>query len=101
MWPGGPRLSLDSDAQTGRRRSWIRRRLGGTRAARLPRGRAELRLLAAHANRKIGRAFTAALAIPHEALDDPVLEGVEADHGKPAAGPQHREGGRQRGLERA
>ncbi len=36
-----------------------------------------------------------------EALDDPVLERVEADHGEPAAGPQHLERRGQRGLERA
>ena len=36
-----------------------------------------------------------------EALDDPVLERVEADHGEPAAGPQHLERVGQRGLERA
>src|SRR5439155_6955874 len=100
MWPGGP-LNLDSYSQTTGRGPGIERGLGGTGADRLPRGRAELGRLAAHADRKVGRAVAAALAIAHEALDDAVLERMEADHREASAGPQHRESGRQCGLEGA
>src|SRR5207244_10136640 len=100
MWPGGP-LGLYSHAESRGRRSRVSRRRSGVRADRLPRGRAELRSLAAHADREVGRTLAAAFAIAHEALDDPILERMEADHREPATGPQHRERGRQRGLEGA
>ena len=37
----------------------------------------------------------------HELLHDPVLERVEADHGEPPTGPQHRDRSGQRRLELA
>src|SRR6478736_4172307 len=58
-------------------------------------------LVAADANREVRRAGTALLARAQEALDDSVLQRMEADDGKPAAGPQHLERLRQRVLERA
>src|SRR5439155_13325570 len=99
--PGSHGLGLYSHAESRGRRSRVSRRLSGVRADRLPRGRAELRSLAAHADREVGRTLAAAFAIAHEALDDPILERMEADHREPATGPQHRERGRQRGLEGA
>src|SRR5436190_12572659 len=100
MWPGGP-LGLYTHTKTCRRRARVRRPLARAGTDRLPRERPQLRLLAALANRKVGWALAAALEVAHEALDEPVFEGVEADHGEPSARTEHRECRRKGGLERA
>src|SRR5262249_8230908 len=92
---------LHPDAQPRRRRARVRGRLASARSNRLAREGAQLRLLAAHAHRKVGWTFAAAFEVAHEALDDAILERVEADHRKPAARPEHRERGGKGGLERA
>src|SRR5207302_1327644 len=59
------------------------------------------RLLAAHADREVRRALTAALEASHPSLDDPVLERVEADHRDTSSRAEHLERGRQRCLQGA
>jgi hypothetical protein len=58
------------------------------------------RLVPADADREVGRARAAALAVAHEGLYDPILERVEADHREPAGRPQSFECCGQRTLER-
>src|SRR6266540_2468512 len=70
------------------------------RADRLARDQPERRLTAAHAHREVWRADAPPRLCGEEALDDPVLEGVEADDGDPAPRPEHPDGGGQRPLER-
>ena len=74
--------------------------LGRRRAHGLARDEAKRRLLPADAHGKIGRARAAACLGGEEALDDAVLERVEADDGEPPAGAQRPESRRQRLLER-
>ncbi len=50
--------------------------------------------------RQSGVHLVAARFASHEALDDPVLERVEADHEEPPAGREQLDGLRQRALER-
>src|SRR5206468_5600575 len=53
------------------------------------------------ADGEVRRAGATALELAERVLDDPVLEGVEADHRDPAAGAEHLDGRRERGLELA
>src|SRR3954452_20109550 len=92
---------LDRGAQPRRRGARVRRQLCRRRLDRPARERPQLRLVPADADREVGRAGTALLARAQEALHDPVLERVEADHGEAAAGAQHLERLGQRGFERA
>src|SRR5439155_8606681 len=96
-----PSAHLDGRAQPRRPGARIRGHLGRARLDRAALDRAQLRLVPADADREVGRARAAALALAEEALDDPILERVEADHRKPSAGPQQLERRRQRGLERS
>ena len=59
------------------------------------------RLLAADADREVGRARASLRLLRDEALHDPVLERVERDHREPAARPQHLERRGKRRLEGA
>src|SRR5439155_20729587 len=54
-----------------------------------------------HAHREVRRARATAFPFTQEAVDDPVLERVERDHGEATAWPQHLERGGERSLERA
>ena len=92
---------LDRGAQPRRRRARVRRELGRARPDRPALDRAQLRLVAADADREVGRARAAALLLAQELLDDPVLERVERDHREPAARPEHLERRGQRRRERA
>src|SRR5438067_466360 len=58
-------------------------------------------LVTADANRKVGRAGAAPLALAQEVLDDPVFERVEGDDREPSARAKHCERRGQRRLERA
>src|SRR5690349_5255118 len=92
---------LDRGAQPGRGGARVRRQLARRRLDGPARERAQLGLVAADAHREVRRARAALLARAQEALHDPVLERVEADHREAAAGAQHLECLGERRLERA
>src|ERR1051325_3119902 len=98
-----PRLVLRLDGGAQACRSCAR--VGGDLLLRRPdraaRPGAQRRLVAAHADREVGRARAPALLGAEEPLRDPVFERVEADHGEPSPRPQQLQRGGQRGLERA
>src|SRR6185312_16746394 len=91
---------LDRGPQPRRGRSRVAGRLPRAGPDRPARRRPQHRLLAADADRKVGRASAAVLLVAEETLDDPVLQRVEADHREPAARIQEVDRGRQRILER-
>src|SRR5207253_8121405 len=94
-------LRLHRPAQACRGRARVRGDLLLAGADRAPLDRAQQRLRAADADREVGRARAAALAVTQELLDDPVLERVEADHRQPPTGAEHLERSRERVLEHA
>src|SRR5512133_1596624 len=107
LQPREARMTLPEDAlgllgcpQPGRARARVDCNLMSRRPDGLLRQDAQRRLAAADADRELRRARAAMLLPPEEALDDPVLERVEADDGDPPSGTERLERRREGGLER-
>src|SRR5690554_5853322 len=102
-WWGSSYVTLHplSDAQLGAPRAGVALDLLVGRGDRLARDDLKPRLVIAHTARRFRRADAIARLLPHEVLNNAVLQRMEADNRQPAARLEQAHGLRQRALQRA